>query len=272
MKFYLSILLILLLQVSLFSQKKRGDTPEYLTEAQFKDYIPISPIEYEQGFEIVDSTGESMFITMRQLAFNKTAIINFLKNEAVSVQISSFNSEGKISYGPASISGEKGSYRVVMDYVKFNTLKVKNEKGGCDGFTKVGVGLRLRADIVTYKANLNLGGLFGIGVEAEAGNLAGSLTIDVIGMESKEITSLIPLPSEISSASIQSAIQAMAAIKSQIYNDEVSLYPQILAVKKTSGTCGINDILKDLTPNSSQTQKMYQNAEQGNGQQIQQKK
>ncbi len=247
-----------------FGQKQ----PTFFLESQFKDYIPISPIEYEQKFVMIDTAGHFDTLTVKQLAEDKHSILKFLQNEAVSVQITTYNSSGEIIYGPASVTGEKGSYTVIMDYVKFTTLKIPNDQGGCDGFAKVGVGLRIRANIETRKKGLNLGGLFAIGLQAEQNKLSGTLTIDVIGMESKEVTSLIPLPSEISPASIQSVLQSMAAIKAQLYNSETRLYPQIVAVKRTKGTCSIDDVLNKFNENESPVKNIYMTPQQQ--QQLQQ--
>lgn len=260
----LTILILLTITLQSFGQKQ----PAFFLESQFKDYVPISPIEYEQKFVVIDTAGNFDTLTVKQLAKDKQSILKFLQNEAVSVQITTYDKSGNISYGPASVTGEKGSYTVIMDYVKFTTLKIPNESGGCDGFAKVGVGLRIRANIETRKSGLNLGGLFGIGLQAEQNKLSGTLTIDVIGMESKEVTSLIPLPSEISPASIQNVLQSMAAIKAQIYNSETRLYPQIIAVKRTDGSCSIDDVLKKFNENEAPAKNIYLTPQQQ--QQLQQ--
>lgn len=263
-------ILLALSSLITFGQKQ----PTFFLESQFKDYVPISPIEYEQKFVMIDTTGHFVTLTIKQLAEDKQSILKFLQNEAVSVQITTYNDSGQITYGPASLTGEKGSYTVIMDYVKFTTLKIPNDQGGCDGFAKVGIGLRIRANIETRKKGLNLGGLFAIGLQAEQNKLTGTLTIDVIGMESKEITSLIPLPSEISSASIQSVLQSMAAIKSQLYNSETRLYPQIVAVKRTKGTCSIDDVLNKFNEKDTPIRSIYMTPKQQQQlqQQIQQQK
>ena len=72
------------------------------------------------------------------------------------------------------------------------------------------------------------------------------MSIDVIGMESNQITDLIPLPSEISPTSIQNSLQALAAIKTKIYDEHTRLFPQIIAIKKSEGDCSVFDILKNM--------------------------
>ncbi|WP_425509585.1 hypothetical protein, partial [Xanthovirga aplysinae] len=91
------------------------------------------------------------------------------------------------------------------------------------------------ANITTFKANLNIGDLGAIGVAADENNLTGTLLLDVVGIESKDITSLIPLPKSISLASIQDAVEAIIVIKNKIYEDGTKIEPQVIAVKKVGG-------------------------------------
>jgi hypothetical protein len=74
--------------------------------------------------------------------------------------------------------------------------------------------------------------LFGIGLAAKSGKVSGTLRFETIGIGGKQISPLIPLPSEISVESIQAAMQAAAAIKSNLYDSEnVSIQPQVFAYK-----------------------------------------
>jgi hypothetical protein len=62
--------------------------------------------------------------------------------------------------------------------------------------------------------------------------LSGTLRFETIGISGKMISSLIPLPSEISIQSISGAMQAAASIKTNMYDDtQVQISPQIFAFK-----------------------------------------
>ena len=52
---------------------------------------------------------------------------------------------------------------------------------------RVGVGLRIRAQVVTDKSNLNLGSIANIGLEASNGNLRGGISVDIVGIDSKDV-------------------------------------------------------------------------------------
>lgn len=252
MKIYACSLFLLLIPILTFGQNKDG----FLAEDQFEGYIPISPIDYEAEVVVIDTLGKYDTLSVKQLAFYRDRILKFLPNEAVYVSITKVNSEGGIAYGPATISAAKGVYTVTLDYVKFTTLKVYDtNSGNCDGFAKVGVGLRITAIIETKKRNLDIGNLFGLGLAAKNDNLIGTLSLDVIGLESHDITSIIPLPSEISPSSIQNVLQAIATIKSKIYDEKTRLYPQIISVKSTKG-CSPSAIIKQIDEREKKFQEL----------------
>ncbi len=155
----------------------------------------------------------------------------YLNNQSSYVVIERIDADGKLSYSDASLSGEIGSYKVIMDYCIYTILPVKNDEVVI-GYKKIGVGIRVTAAITTTKANVNLGSLLAIGLGAKTGSLNGALLVDVIGITSNDVTNLVPLTADIDQTSIQTVLQAVAAIKSKIHDEKTTLYPQIIAVKQ----------------------------------------
>lgn len=258
-----------------------NNSPKFLLESQFQDYIPVSPVDYDEEVEIYDAASDTFTkLRIKKLAAKKETITQFLSNEAVATYLQQNDMDGSVKFGPASFTGAKGSYTVLYDYCKFATLKVVKPDGTCPGFVKVGVGLRIRANIQTFEANVDVSSLFGLAVQASNKKLAGQFSVDVIGMESPKITDLLTLPIDISQSSVQTALQSMAAIKSKIYDAETRLYPQIVAVKKSNGGCSVFDILDKAEPvlvYQSEQQKLlqlqrYQQVQQLQQQQQQQQK
>jgi len=117
-----------------------------------------------------------------------------------------------------------------MDYMKYRDEPIVDSDGKVLGNGRVGIGLRLVAEISTAKADLNLGSLLVIGVNAKLGYLKGSLYVNVIGMDSSDITNLIPLTSVIDETAIQAALQSLAAVKSKIHDNATLLTPHVVAV------------------------------------------
>jgi hypothetical protein len=181
-------------------------------------------------------------------------IVDLLPNETVEIQISEITKKGGLSLkGAAAISAKNTSYQVTMDYVKFVTINVvdtisvgKNnqlENLSIFSYARVGVGLRVVASIETKRKGINLGDLFAIGFAASRNEVSGSLSVNILGVESQEITSLLPMPSEISSSSIQNAMQAMATIKSKIYNENVEIRPQIISIRSVNPLITTDDLV-----------------------------
>jgi len=199
------------------------------TYKNFRGYEPVDPVEFEDQIRI--ASGENLIVSKDMKLLTREETLGFLNNETVLVSIGMLTKEGSINYLPITISKKNSSYKVTMDYMKYATLaQISNNQ--FIGSKRVGVGLRLISLITTAEAGINIGDLYSIGLAAKDGKLSGTLIIEVIGIKSKEVTTLIPFPSEINQTTIQNAMQALATIKSKIYDKETKLYPQVMAIKK----------------------------------------
>jgi len=253
-KVLISVLMSVLMSLlsNVFGQTKKDKDPakdNFILQNQFQDYVPISPIEYSQRVIIYDAAKKSKFdtLSLKELSADKAGVFKFLPNEAVHVTLQKFDTEhNSFAYGPASVTDKIGNYTVIMDYCKFTAINALNGDSRCAGITKVGIGLRITANIETLEPGVNTGSLFELGMAAQTGKLKGTISIDVIGIESHQITDLVPSPSEISPTSIQNALQAIATIKAKIYDNETYLFPQVLAVKKLEGDCTVYEILRNM--------------------------
>jgi hypothetical protein len=233
MKKYVVIAAIMLLagctsqnneRISAATQDK--NSPDVFLGYQAIDPLPVDKVAlYDKSANQMKETywAETNDVTVRDLLPLQSAQVFVTKNDI----------SGKVSYLTAAISGETGSYTVIMDYIKYRVEDIVDDANDeYLGSARIGVGLRIKAVVVTSKAGLNLGGLMGIGLEAKQGNLRGGISVDVIGIDSESVTNLIPLTSEIDQTSIQSALQALASIKTKIYDDKTKLTPHLVAIKQ----------------------------------------
>ena len=207
--------------------------------APFDLFVPIEPITYVDWFEPPweDLDGDGEFSTEERLyAF---------PNEAVQVRIKKFDANGSVTFPIVGVSVAGGNYQIVVDYAKYRTDRAD------DGYIyQSGVGIRLRANIVTRSAGIDISSLFGVALAAQTDQLTGTLRFETIGISGKLTSSLIPLPSEISIESISSAMQAAAAMKSNMYDDaEIQVVPQIFAFK--APTIDAKKIETDAAENES---------------------
>jgi hypothetical protein len=211
-------------------------------------YQPIDPIPV-QKVEVYDSSLNQMKDCYWESIQDKTKKRNLLPIQSAQVAVQKDDTAGKISYLVASLSGEAGSYTVTMDYMKYRVEDIYDDKTGeFIGCGRIGVGLRIKAIIKTSKADLNLGSLLAIGLEAKNGRLHGGLSVDVVGIDSEGVTNLIPLTSEIDQTSIQTALQALASIKTKIFADDTELTPHLVSIRQAKP--GVNEKIKEATTNS----------------------
>ena len=99
---------------------------------------------------------------------------------------------------------------------------------------KIGVGLRIIANINALKSNIDISSLVAIGKAASEGAISGSVGYEILGVESKEITAIIPINSEITSTINQVFSSGnWCCLKVKFYDSDTRLYPQVIAIKHT---------------------------------------
>jgi hypothetical protein len=113
----------------------------------------------------------------------------------------------------------------------------------------VGLGLRLTATINVVKGKVNLSSLGAIAAEAQAGKLTGSLVVQTLGVTGSQITTSLPLPSELNATTVQNAILSLGSIKAVLYDDEAIKTPRVTGIYNPIGIGGqrlINAIVSEL--------------------------
>lgn len=189
-------------------------------------FEPIDPMNYKWQIRTSKDEDKDGNPDYQETLFTSTPeILSDFKNQGHLVSIKDISFGFEINYGSASLSNKNSSYLIIMDYAKYRTEHTDF------GQARIGIGLRMVANVTTTESGINLGDLFAIGLAAQAGTLSGSLSVDVIGIDSKEITYLLPFQGEINKTTIQNTLQALATIKSEIYGDSTKVFPQVLSVK-----------------------------------------
>lgn len=178
-------------------------------------------------------------------------ILSVLPDETMRLAIGSVDAKGGITYGPAAAEYSHGRYVVVLDYAKCTVVPVAailqvgtndtvsalavSDPDEADAVVPAyaGIGLRLTADITVNNGKVNLGSLYGLGVAAEAGKISGSLTVQTLGISGESVSTLLPMPSEINTATIQNAILALGAIKAKLYDEGIHVTPRVIGFSNT---------------------------------------
>ncbi len=200
-----------------------------IEKKNFRDYQPESPVP--QKMVIVYDKNDCAFKEVPWASLCDDEIRSLLPNQSAQVFMRKTDQSGKISYMTSTVSHESGSYEIIMDYMKYRIDDVVKD-GIYYGSGKIGIGLRVTASVVTSKTDLNLSGLTNLGLEASRGSLKGYLSVEIVGIDSKDVTNLLPLIAKLDETSIQNALQAIATIKSKIWDDDVHLTPHIIAIQE----------------------------------------
>lgn len=108
----------------------------------------------------------------------------------------------------------------------------------------VGVGVRVRADFKSFKGDVKIAGLPGLSAEAAAGNIRGTLSVQTMGIGGREITPLMRIPSDLSIASIQTAIETATSVKLKIYEDNTVVQPVVVGFESPVTD---RDVIAELT-------------------------
>lgn len=229
-------IVVVMLLAGCVSTNNRGTsvaTKDVSSPKNYLGYQAIDPIPVDKVMLYEKSTNQMKEVYWAEIA-DESTVRDLLPLQSAEVSVSKNDVSGKLSYLTASISGEKGSYTVIMDYMKYCVEDVVDDANNNEnlGSARIGVGLRIKAVVVTNKASLNFGSLLAIGAEAQQGNLRGGISVDVIGIDSEAVTNLIPLTSEIDQTAIQAALQALASIKTKIFDDRTKLTPHLVAIKQ----------------------------------------
>lgn len=230
-----------------------------LKNAQSFGYQPLDPLPVEVNLKEKLTHDSTNF-----LPYN-TRLMNSLPDETMRIAIGEIDVNSNISFGTAKLGYAGSSYVVILDYIKFDTksfptklIKVNDKDSGMAkalvdtiGFVPlisdskerpdavipvyVGIGLRLSATVRVNSGNVDLGNLFALGVAAEAKQITGTLVIQTLGISGENISSIIPMPNQINTTTIQNAIMALGSIKAKMYQREVRVNPRIVGFYNNVG-------------------------------------
>lgn len=200
-------------------------------ESTFLGYIPVEPVPVEE-VSVYDS-GKEEYVDRFWASLTDSQKLVLLPLQTAEVSIRQTSASGKMSYLVASAEASRGTYEVIMDYMKYLVDAVITSDSRFLGSRRVGVGLRMTARVTTSEGGVNISGLSALALGAAAQKLSGSLSINVIGIDSRDVSNLIPITSNLDQTSIEAALQALAAVKTKMWStSETTITPHIIAVQQ----------------------------------------
>eukprot|EP01029_Cantina_marsupialis_P002757 TRINITY_DN12639_c0_g4_i1.p2 TRINITY_DN12639_c0_g4~~TRINITY_DN12639_c0_g4_i1.p2 ORF type:complete len:232 (+),score=32.00 TRINITY_DN12639_c0_g4_i1:2463-3158(+) len=193
------------------------------------DYIALTvPTQYQGQISYINDNFTQEFKYIDSLTHDHT-LLNSFPNTVSNVTVYQLTKDGELKFAGFGISGKNEIYQVIYDFTQSQTINWKDDNGN-NRSVLVGVGVRMVAKVKTKKAGINLGNP--ISLAANMKKVEGSLEVRVTGIGSKKINELIPTTTDLSPSSISAALQAVATIKSHIYDDSTIITPQYLAYNK----------------------------------------
>ena len=248
---FLATTLILMTGCSLSKHMPKATTIGDPTNAYSYGYQPIDPLPVSYGID--SGQGKIMMSSYGAKIPNKRIMESF-PDETMRLAIGELDGKGNISFASSKYGYAHSSYIVILDYIKFDTktlpvvvlkdslnrvldFKRSATPGESDAIIPVyiGVGLRFTANITVNEGSVDLGNLFALGLAAESKKVTGTLIIQTLGISGKDISSLIPMPSQINTTTIQNAIMSLASIKAKIYEDDAELTPRVVGFYNNLG-------------------------------------
>lgn len=207
------------------------------------------PIDYQGQLKYLNNQNQ---IEVKNITSVKhdTSLLSSLPNLVSSVTLYQVDQSGGLSLLGNTLSASNSTYLVIYDYSQTQTIQIKNQPDNFTYYALIGVSVRMIARVNTKKAGVNLADLFGIGVQASASKVTGSLEVRTSGINSLKINEIIPVTTDLSPSSISNALQSVATIKSHIYDPDTKITPQFLAfsaVKNSNAAEGARIDFKKLS-------------------------
>lgn len=155
-----------------------------------------------------------------------------LSNQDARVSVEKISNGASVGYMDSGISADKGSYRVTVDYMRFKDELVRTASG-IVGRGKVGVGIRVTANVITKKSGISLLGLLPIAFNWSRQYLSGELEIKSIGIVSPEVAKIISTPTSLNEESIAKSMEAFGAFRVIVDQDATVTVPHLMAVARS---------------------------------------
>ena len=165
------------------------------------------------------------------LSLKSSEIRNRLTSTETFITVEKRDSSGSITYMGAGGKVMRGSYKVTFDYVNYTNQNITFS--GSDSKTaigRIGVGLRITANLDTSEDGVDLSGLIPIGMAVQDKKASGQISFLVYGMSNDKVSVAAPTQSILDVSSIQKAFEAAAAVRILFGLEETQLEPYLIGV------------------------------------------
>lgn len=232
-------------------------------------YIPLDPLAV-----VTTKSTNCTELEKLGVAITYKNLLEAFPDQAARIAVGKVDASGSLVFGPFQASASRGAYQVVLDYVNVDTRGItmwvrrtaasgkpisvfasypedtRYEVLGGELAPQsaappdaelvvfpvyIGIGLRLTASVVVSEAGAKLSSLGALAAEAKAGKLSGSLVVQTLGVSGRTVSTALPLPSDLSEATVQQAILALASIKAALYDSTTQVEPRVVGIYNPIG-------------------------------------
>lgn len=226
------IVLVFLITLSFQSH---GQSDSSLKEFSTSTLISLPvPQHFDGKINYIDPDNKISVRDISSVKHDNTILASF-PNIVSSVTVYQVEDDGSLSFMGNGVSAKNSVYEVIYDFTQTQSIIVDDHT-----FALVGISVRMVAKIKTKSAGINIASIEGLGIAATHKKVTGSLEVRANGVSSEKINAQIPVTTDLSPASISNALQAVATIKSHIFDAESKITPQFLAISQG---------IKDKDPN-----------------------
>lgn len=208
-----------------------GSTTESILACDSKhlEYTPL-PAVPAGGYTAYKVTNGEPSLELTAWPATPTNVNALLTNISTNITQSSLDGSASVG-GIFGVSHSRKQY--VIDFMKWraeplysidSTTKVMTPIG----WARVGAGLRLVVDILKDDGSAS-GSLLALAVSAKAGRVEGSISTELIGMDATQVTQAMPFTVDLSEGNIQKVIEALAIVKSKLYDNSTTVMPNLIA-------------------------------------------
>lgn len=205
-----------------------GATESILScQSQRIEYIPIPALPAGGYTDIeINSNEQKSIAVLKPWPLQPVAVNKLLTNIATNISQSTQDLSGSVGGGIFSRSNSQRQY--VIDFMKWRAEPLSTADGKQLGWVRVGAGMRVLVNITKDDGSAT-GSLLALAVSAKAGKVEGSISMELIGIDAKEVTQAMPFTVDLSEGNIQKVIEALAIVKTKLYDHSTTVSPNLIA-------------------------------------------
>lgn len=203
----------------------------FIPSAKFYSWRPTNPVVYTGKLPVWGGTSATQEDALKLVA-NQEQLKHLLPDYSVEFYIKKYDESGAESWGLSGVTGQPGTYEVIYDIAQHTTIALGASDDLCQRFQKIGVGIRVRANIITRVPGIDVSNLSDLARSTSDQLAFGGLSYQVFGIEGRDVLSLSPTTNaQIDNSSVSAFMQSIGVLKARLFDSHVTIVPRVFAVQ-----------------------------------------